>query len=166
MYSIFFAIIIVFSNYLFRFQINEWLTYGALLFPISFLFTDILSEKLGRKFAYNVVRNGIFISIIPTFIIVDIRIAIGSIIAYFVSQNLDIYIFDYIKKTKYNKWYIRNNVSTFISQVVDSVLFFLISFAGILPLFELIKLIVGAIIIKWIMALLDTPLFYYFGIKK
>lgn len=164
-YSIAFSIVIVLSNYLFQFQINNWLTWGAVLFPFSFLLTDIISEKFGKEYTLKMVRNGILIAFIPTFLMVDVRIAAASIIAYIISQIADVYIFD-ILKNKYNKkWWVRNNVSTLISQTLDTLVFFMIAFYGVMPNELMISLIVGTCLIKWVMALIDTPLFYFIAIK-
>ena len=53
-YSILFSIIIVLANYTVQFPINEWLTYGAIMFPFSFLLADILSEKYSREEVLNI----------------------------------------------------------------------------------------------------------------
>lgn len=165
-YSFIFAIIVIISNYLVQFQINEWFTAGAILFPFGFLLTDILSEKKGKEYTKEVIRNGILISILPTILFTDYRIAIASLVAYFISQNIDITIFTYLKEKFSNLWWLRNNASTLISQTVDSFLFFFIAFYGVMPTNQLITLSIGALGLKIIMAILDTPLFYYFGIRK
>lgn len=84
------------------------------------------------------------------------RITIGSLLAYIISQKCDTYI--YIKlKEKYNKVWISNNGSTFISQIVDTIVFAIVSFLGIMNQTEIIQLILTMLIFKWIISLLDTP---------
>lgn len=165
-YSLVFAIIVVLSNYLVQFTLNDWFTYGAILFPIGFLLTDILSEKKEKEYTKEVIRNGILISIIPTVLVTDYRIALASLFAYYVSQNIDIVIFTTLKNRFIKLWWLRNNLSTFISQSVDSFLFFFVAFYGVMTTSQLIMLSLGALGLKFIMAILDTPLFYYFGIRK
>lgn len=165
-YSLVFAIIVVLSNYLVQFTLNDWFTYGAILFPIGFLLTDILSEKKGKEYTKEVIRDGILMSIIPTVLFTDYRIALASLFAYYVSQNIDIVIFTTLKNRFIKLWWLRNNLSTFISQSVDSFLFFFVAFYGVMTTSQLIMLSLGALGLKIIMAILDTPLFYYFGIRK
>ncbi len=86
--AIIFALLIIIANYTVQFPINDWLTYGALLFPFTFLLTDILSEKYSKEDVLSVVKIGILLAVIPTIIIADWRIAFASIFTFFV----------------YNKW--------------------------------------------------------------
>ncbi len=165
-YSIIFSIVIVLSNYLFQFQINNWLTWGAVLFPFSFLLTDIISEKFGKAYTLKMVRDGILIAFIPTFLIVDVRIAVASIIAYIISQIADVYIFEIFKNKYSKKWWVRNNVSTLISQALDTLVFFTIAFYGVMTNEVILSLVIGTCLIKWVMALIDTPIFYFMAIRK
>jgi uncharacterized PurR-regulated membrane protein YhhQ (DUF165 family) len=87
-YSILFSIIIVLANYTVQFPINEWLTYGAIMFPFSFLLADILSEKYSREEVLNIIKYGILIAVIPTIIIADWRIAFASLSCLVISQFL------------------------------------------------------------------------------
>lgn len=164
-YAFGFAIIIILANYTVQFPINSWITYGALMYPFSFLASDLLSEKYGKKETLKVVRAGVLIAIIPTLMVADGRIAFASIITFFLIQQLDVVIFHAIKKRFKSLWWLRNNGSTITSQFFDTALFFTLAFAGTMPTSMLVKLIVGDYAIKIILALLDTPLFYIFAIK-
>ena len=99
---------------------------------------------------------------------------LASLTAYTVSQHWDVWVFhsirdNYIKKhgsTKGGKW-IWNNVSTCSSQMLDSIIYVVIAFGfGFGWLFDssmhraMINMIIGQILIKVIIALLDTPIFY------
>ena len=84
------------------------------------------------------------------------RITIGSLIAYIISQKCDTFLYNKLKE-KYNKVWISNNVSTFISQVIDTLLFVVISFSGIMSIKEIGQLILTMLSFKWIIAILDTP---------
>lgn len=150
------------------------ISYGSL-----FLTTDILSEKYGKKSTNNAIKLSFITMIIFTIlmtlflkyepsrldfsqdallVIFDYmpRITIGSLLAYIISQKCDTYI--YIKlKEKYNKVWISNNGSTFISQIVDTFVFVIVSFLGIMNQTQIIQLILTMLIFKWTIALLDTP---------
>jgi len=164
--GLFFAIIVVASNYLVQFKINDWITWGAILFPIGFLATDIISEKYGKDSAVKSLRYGILFAFIPTMIIVDARIAIASLFAYFISQYIDIIVFVYLKNRYKNLWWLRNNVSTLVSQFADSFLFFFIAFYGQMNIKEVVMLAIGTILTKYIIAIIDTPIFYAIAIRR
>lgn len=102
---------------------------------------------------------------------------IGSLAAYMVSQHLDVTIFHKIRdkyiercgSTKGGRW-IWNNISTMTSQLVDTVIFITISFGfGFGWLFNnqqaLINMMIGQYLVKFAIALLDTPFFYAFTRK-
>ena len=157
-------------------------TGGNVLYASIFLATDLLCEHYGKKEAMRAVRIGFFVSIfflimsqfILRFIPADYdfaqgamktlftltpRIVLGSMAAYLVSQHLDVWLFNKIKeKTQGRMLWLRNNGSTFVSQLVDSAIFTVIAFAGVYPLLELI---VFTYIIKIIVAVLDTPFMYF-----
>ena len=105
--SIMMGLVVVTSNYLVQFPINhfglsEVLTYGAFSYPITFLITDLANRAYGVTVARKVVFIGFIIGIILTLLIstnfsdiISVRIAIGSGLAFFISQNLDVKVFDY-----------------------------------------------------------------------
>lgn len=72
------------------------------------------------------------------------------------SQICDAKIYQYLKN-KFNKVYISSNVSTFISQFVDTIIFTIISFFGIVPFPEIVDIALTMLIFKWVIAILDTP---------
>ena len=102
--------VVVLSNYLVQFPINyiglsEILTYGAFSYPITFLITDLANRAYGVQVARKIVYIGFFIGVLLTLIIstnfsdlISIRIAIGSGVAFFIAQNLDVNIFDKFRK--------------------------------------------------------------------
>ncbi len=163
--AIIFALFIIGANYTVQFPINEWLTYGALLYPFTFLLTDILGEKYSKEDVLSVVKKGVLIAIVPTILISDWRIACASIVTFFLVQQLDVRIFHYLKEKYKNLWWLRNNASTMISQLFDTSLFFILAFSFVMPFEMIVKLIIGDYIVKIIIAALDTPLFYLAAIK-
>ena len=135
--SILMGLIVVASNYLVKFPIqyfglSEILTYAAFSYPITFLITDLANRAYGKIVARKIVNIGFFVGIILTLIvstnfsdIISIRIAIGSGVAFFIAQNLDIGIFDKLRK---KTWYVAPLTSSVFGSIIDTFLFFSISF--------------------------------------
>ena len=110
--SILMGVVVVISNYLVQFPIqhfglSEILTYGAFSYPITFLITDLANRAYGKLVARKVVYIGFIIGVLLTLAvstnfsdIISIRIAVGSGLAFFIAQNLDIKIFDHLRKKK------------------------------------------------------------------
>lgn len=160
-----FALIIAMSNYLVSVPMTTWLTYGAITYPFTFLITDVIGEKYSKEVALKVVRVGIVLAVIPTILIADLRIAFASIFAFFVVQQMDIFIFDYLKRRYKKLWWLRNNVSTLISQFFDTFIFFTIAFAFTMPYTDVLKMTLGDYWIKILLSLLDTPIFYLLAVR-
>ena len=129
--------VVVLSNYLVQFPIqyfglSEILTYGAFSYPITFLITDLANRAYGKVVARKIVYIGFFIGICLTLLVstnfsdlISIRIAIGSGVAFFIAQNLDVGIFDKLRK---KAWYVAPLTSSVFGSIVDTFLFFSISF--------------------------------------
>ena len=173
---------------------------GLLPYTVTFLITDILSEIYGRKKANLVVIAGIFASFFSLAIIYVSKEApatswspvndttftkvfgatplavLASMMAYLTDQFIDIHIYHFWKKlTHGNHLWLRNNFSTFSSQIVDTltVLLLLCSF-GIISWDNFLGLLISGVLFKILIAALDTPILYviiygfrtYFGLKK
>ena len=135
--SVSMGIIVVVSNYLVQFPIQyfglkEILTYGAFSYPITFLITDLANRAYGTIVARKIVYLGFFIGVLSTLLVstnfsnlISVRIAIGSGIAFFIAQNLDIKVFDILRK---RSWYVAPLTSSILGSIVDTFLFFSISF--------------------------------------
>ncbi|MCW3120485.1 MAG: transporter PreQ [Chitinophagaceae bacterium] len=89
------------------------------------------------------------------------RIIIGSLIAFLVSQLVDVYVFHKIKKITGNKkiW-LRATGSTLVSQIVDSYIVLFIAFSGIFTWQQILAIGVVNYIYKASMALILTPVIY------
>ena len=134
------GLVIISSNYLVQFPVNSFgleniLTYGAFTYPISFLVTDVANRAFGKFIAKKVVYFGFLIGVSLTLLvstnfsdIISIRIAFGSGIAFLTAQLIDINIFDRLRRNK--SWYIAPLISSTIGSVIDTFLFFMISFYG------------------------------------
>ena len=153
--------VVVVSNYLVQFPIqkfglSEILTYGAFSYPITFLITDLANRAYGKMVARKVVYIGFIIGILLTLFvstnfndIISIRIAIGSGVAFFVAQNLDVQISDKLRK---KRWFIAPLASSTLGSITDTFLFFSIAFyATGIPWFTLA---LGDLTVKLLIALL------------
>ena len=137
--SLLMGAVVLCSNYLVQFPIQylgleEILTYGAFTYPIAFLITDLANRTYGKLAARKIVYVGFVIGISFTLIfstnfsdLISLRIAIGSGTAFIVAQLLDVQIFDQLRK---KKWFVAPLTSSCIGSIVDTFLFFSISFYG------------------------------------
>ncbi|AML50977.1 queuosine precursor transporter [Falsihalocynthiibacter arcticus] len=136
------AAIVVTSNILVQFLLGDWLTWGALTYPLAFLVTDIMNRVYGVSAARRVVLVGFFVGIICSLIgtqiigeygpLVALRIAVASAVAFLVAQLLDISIFNRLRD---GKWWKAPLASTLVGSVVDTALFFTIAFAASITIF-------------------------------
>jgi hypothetical protein len=157
-------------------------TLGNIIYATTFLATDILSEIYGKKEARKGVYIGIF-SMIMTTIIIQIslmfkpdpsdfsqgaletiftilpRITVASITAYVISQLHDVWAYNFWKKRNPHIW-VRNNLSTMVSQLIDSLVFVTIAFWGVFELSVFIQIAITTYVLKWVVAALDTPFIY------
>jgi uncharacterized integral membrane protein (TIGR00697 family) len=157
---------------------------GIIAYPLTFLFTDVITELYGRKTASRVVWLGFGASILMVILVVGgrllppasfwegqaaydsilgmvPRIVLASMIAYLVSQHHDVFAFQFWReKTKSRFLWLRNNASTMVSQALDTVLFITIAFWGIVPNSVLVNMLVTQYVIKLGIAALDTPFCY------
>jgi len=164
------------------------LSVGILPYPITFLITDLISEIYGQKRANEVVVAGIFASFfsigilllasaapaIPSSPIDDTTFTqvfsrsplavLASMIAYLSAQFVDIRIYHFWKKLTQGKHlWLRNNFSTFASQIIDSAtVILLLSLFGVLPWSLFWGLTLSSIVFKLLVAAIDTPFLYLF----
>ena len=161
---------------------------GILPYPITFLITDLISEVFGKKKANQVVTAGIFASVFSMGIIFVANYApaipsspigdeiftqvfglsplgvLASMLAYLFAQYIDISIYHFWKRiTKGKLLWLRNNFSTFSSQLVDTVTVVgLLCIFGVLPWDKFYGLVISGFLFKIFIAFLDTPLLYLF----
>jgi hypothetical protein len=161
---------------------------GLIPYPITFLITDLISELYGKKKANQVVIAGLVASVFVLGIVLianavpatswspvdDVTFSkvfgltgvavFASMMAYLLAQFVDIRIFHFWKKkTKGKKLWLRNNFSTIPSQFLDTAMVLgLLCYFGAIPWDNFGVLFINGFIYKVIIALLDTPLFYFF----
>lgn len=164
--ALLFAIIVVLANYTVQYHIFDTpLTYGALTYPLSFLLMDILSEKYSKPQVLKTLWLGLLLAFLPSLYASDPRIAIASVCAFFVSQNIDIHLFFYLKNRFPALWWLRNNVSTIASQFIDTMIFFHIAFLFVYSWEKVLLMVLFDFAMKILLALLDTPFFYALAIR-
>lgn len=192
--SVFFAVLIVTGNLIYQkfvylpilpFHTFE-VSVGVVLYPLSFLITDLIAEFYGKDKANFCVKMGITMNIFIALFIggVDMLEAthwskidnatfnkvfgtysiafLGSVIACYSAQLIDIRIYLWIRKLTNGKMlWLRNNGSTAISLFIDTVIAigFLTAF-GALPQEQMWNLIFNSYMFKLFFTVCSTPLFY------
>jgi len=158
---------------------------GNILYSTSFLVTDILSEIYGKKSATKAVWIGFF-TLVATTIIMQLtlnfaphisdwaneplqtvfgffpRVAFAGAVAYLISQMNDVRLYHYLKRIfpSPGAIWIRNNGSTMISQLLDTVIFCALAFWGVFESPVFWSIMVTMYIMKLIVAVCDTPFIY------
>ncbi|OZU88154.1 transporter [Virgibacillus indicus] len=167
------------------FSIGEFILPAAVIvYVATFMITDVIGEVYGKDAARKIVQAGFFTQIIVmifVFIAIELpaapvfgsqsefetilggsfRVMLASLLSYFTSQNLDVSIFHRLKnKHGEKKLWLRNNVSTITSQLVDTTIFITVAFWGTVPFTVLLGMIVTQYVFKFCVALIDTPIVY------
>ncbi|MBN2602363.1 MAG: queuosine precursor transporter [Candidatus Marinimicrobia bacterium] len=159
-------------------------TGGNIVYGAIFLVTDMLCEHYGKEAGQKAVLIGFFAAVfylITSQFILLIkpseydtvhagmkaifsfapRIVFASMIAYLISQFHDIWAYHTIRKFTHNRMlWLRNNASTWTSQLIDSITFSLIAFVGVFPVQVVLQIILSTYFLKIIVAAIDTPFLY------
>lgn len=122
------AAIIVTSNALVLFPINDWLTWGAFPYVISFLITELCVQLHGPKLARRVVYAGFAVGVAISIWLATPRIALASGTAFLVSQLLDIALFSRLRR--YAAWWLAPLSASLLASTVDSAMFWTLAFYG------------------------------------
>lgn len=157
---------------------------ATIAYAVTYLVTDVVGEIYGKREADYLVLIG-FASLIVSTLLIRLalvlpskddttafnfvfnsttRVIIGSLSGYIVSQTMDVFIFHKIKNSTIKYKFIRNNVSTIVGQFFDTVIFSFVGFYGVVP--KIGTLIWGVFMAKSIIALCDTPFFYFLTRKN
>jgi len=121
------CLIVAGSNFLVQFPINDWLTWGALSYPVAFLVTDLLNRRFGPGPARRVAWTGFAAAVVASLWIASPRIALASGSAFLCAQLLDIHVFDRLRA---GQWWRAPLVSGTLATTLDTFMFFAIAFAG------------------------------------
>lgn len=132
-------VIIAISNYIVQFKIDVFghpLAAAAFTFPLVVVLTDLTVRLLGKETGRAVVGMAFIPAIVVSIIVVKLggapdsvafRIGLGSGVAYFVSNLLDVYVFQYFRE-KYTTWWIAPTLSAIASTFIDTYVFFFTAF--------------------------------------
>lgn len=157
---------------------------GTLLFPLSYIFGDIMTEVYGYKRAKGVIWLGFFMALLMSLVFIIVgklppapdwgnqaaydailgltpRIVLASLFAYFLGSFSNSFILAKMKVwTKGRMLWSRTIGSTLVGELIDSSIFILVAFSGILPSSLLFTLIVSNYLFKTAVEILFTPLTY------
>ena len=186
-YTILMNIFVTKQFFLFGFAITWW----NALYWATFLLTDLLSEHYWKKAAFKaviiwfvsmllfVISTQFLILLSPneydyaqssieTLFWIAPRILLWSLLAYFIAQNIDVFLFHKIKKVTHWKYlWLRNNLSTLISQAFDTLIFTFVWLTSIWWITWVIdielfwEVAFATYIIKIIVTFIDTPFMYW-----
>jgi len=120
-------LVVTLSNIWVQYPINDWLTYGALTYPIAFLVTDVTNRAFGASAARWVVYVGFAAAVGLSIWLATPRIALASGVAFLLSQLLDIAVFNQLSRAR---WWRAPHISSTIASALDTELFFSLAFAG------------------------------------
>lgn len=133
-------VIIAISNYVVQFKFDVFghpLAAAAFTFPLVVVLTDLTVRLLGKQTGRAVVGMAFIPAIIVSMLVVKLggapdsvafRIGLGSGMAYFISNLLDVYVFQYFRE-KYQSWWIAPTLSSIVSTFIDTYVFFFTAFA-------------------------------------
>jgi len=160
---------------------------GVFFMPILFLVTDIIGEVYGRKtsalfvnissamlvFMFAMIGLCIVLPPNPTWGLQksyatifgsSMRMTAASLISFFIAQHVDVFTFSLMKRLTRDRYlWIRNNVSTMVSQLIDTTIFMFIAFYHMTDQYTvpfIISLIIPYWLFKVLFAFIDTPLCY------
>ncbi|WP_159881814.1 queuosine precursor transporter [Paenibacillus puerhi] len=161
------------------------MTLGNTMYASIYLTSDLLNERYGEKEARKAVWFGFFVMLV-TMVTMKMtlvftpqesdfaqdslatifgllpRLALGSLTAFFVSQFLDVKIYSYLKRVfpKPGQLWLRNNGSTAVSQMVDTLIFCSIAFLGEYTMEVWVQILITTYIVKFIVSMASTPFLY------
>lgn len=141
------TVVIVASNFLVQFAINDWLTWGAFTYPVAFLVTDLTNRAVGAASARRVAFAGFAVAVVVSLALAPWRIGVASGVAFITSQILDIAVFN---RWRSQSWWKAPFIGSVVASVIDTAIFFFIAFAG--TEMDWLMLGTGDLAVKWLMA--------------
>lgn len=136
-YALIMAAVVVASNFLVQFPVTgtfwgvalaDLLTWGAFIYPVAFLVTDLANRQFGPAIARRIVLVGFIVGVTLSFLASAPRIAIASGTAYLIGQLLDISVFNQLRR---QTWWRAPLAGSLLGSALDTLLFFSLAFAAI-----------------------------------
>ncbi|MCL2309817.1 MAG: VUT family protein [Proteobacteria bacterium] len=121
------AAVVVSSNWLVQFPINDWLTYGAFTYPLAFLVSELTNRRAGPQAARQVAWLGFALAICVSAQLAPVRIAAASGLAFLCAQLLDISVFHRLRR---QSWWRAPLIASVLASILDTAIFFSCAFAG------------------------------------
>jgi uncharacterized PurR-regulated membrane protein YhhQ (DUF165 family) len=144
--------IVLMSNVLVQYPINNWLTWGAFSYPVAYFVTDVCNRVAGPALARRVAWVGFGVGLVMSGLMAPLRIAIASGTAFIVSQLLDVAIFN---KLRQKSWWMAPFFGSAVASIIDTAIFFSLAFGG--TEFSWLHLAVGDLGVKLLMAVALLP---------
>jgi len=165
---------------------------GDISYIAVYLISDMLSENYGKAVAKKIVWLGMFSTLAVTatmylslqFIPSEYdkasqaldtifgffpRIVFASLCAFWISQSYDVFAYQFWRNKfpAYRYIWLRNGLSTFVSQLMDNAIFTVVAFAGVFPIAYQCKIFITSCILRTMISIIDTPFVYWsVAIKK
>jgi queuosine precursor transporter len=154
---------------------------AVLIFSVTFLLTDVVNERFGKAETQRMVGIAVIAQIalvLFSYLVLHAegapffqnqaafeavfgavpRLVLASLIAFYVSENVDVHLFHWLRQWTGGKHlWVRNALSSLPAMFLDSVLFVTIAFYGVMPI---LPLIIGLTVIKWLVGIVDIPFMY------
>lgn len=124
------VLVVALANYTVQFPINDWLTWGAVIYPATFFVTDLANRAFGPERARQVVYVGFACGLLASLTLAPWRIAVASGTAFLIGQLLDIHVFDRLRR---QTWWKAPFMASALGSIVDTFLFFGVAFIGVMP---------------------------------
>lgn len=121
------AAVVLASNILVQYAINDWLTWGAITYPFAFLVSELANRAHGPAHARRIAAVGFAVAVVASLLLAPMRIALASGAAFVCSQLLDIQVFDRLRQ---GRWWRAPLIATLLAALLDTAVFWSIGFAG------------------------------------
>ena len=121
------GVVVLSSNILVQYAINDWLTWGAITYPFAFLVSELVNRSFGPQQARRVAWVGFAVAVAASLVLAPPRIALASGAAFIASQWLDIGVFHRLRS---GLWWRAPLVATVAAAVRDTAVFWGSAFAG------------------------------------
>jgi hypothetical protein len=120
-------VVVVVSNVLVQYPLNDWLTWGALTYPAAFFVTDLTNRVHGPVAARRIVRWGFVFAVAISAALSTPRIAFASGAAFLAAQILDVVVFNRLRQ---KSWWQAPLASSVLGSAIDTTIFFSVAFFG------------------------------------